>query len=768
MQKNSFRVDPRSFRFGPFVVDGRRRLLWKQGMLVPLTPRAFEILATLIDRRADVVTKDELLERLWPDTAVGENTLTRHISTLRKALEERPDQHQYIVTVPGHGYQFVAEVSESDEHPAEQLPPGEQSAIVDTHYGLPAEGPSLHGTPAVSGTRFATVAIVLSAAIVAVVGLLTLDVRRSRDRGPERVLRQFTYHSGLQREPTWSPDGQWIAYTSDRAGNSDIWVQGLTDPNATQVTTSPAEDSQPDWSPDGNWLVFRSERDHGGLYIVASRGGAERRIAAFGYQPRWSPDGSTILFSSSGHLGGTPRIYTVGIDGDSPQPVRPDLLDRAGPVHVAWKPDSRRISVLQRDPKTRWSFLTASIDGGSPTVSEVSNDVRRRIDEVDLSLERFVWSRSGRYLYFEGRSHRVRNLWRVTVDPATLGWIDGPERLTTGTGDDSDLALSPDGAHVVFSAKLARTRLWSFPFDAATGQLTGSGQAVTSGGTGEQDADAPDDGSKLVYRVNRGGRQELWERSTIDGREHLLISSPGWFRTRPRWSRDGMHVAYARRRANAGDLRTDAVVAVLSAGGGEERVLTRPGNVDLIPTDWSADGRWLLGACRTLPSRPPAVCVMPATMSPDNDARVRVVASDPSKNLFEQRFSPDQRWISFIAVDTKDAAVSTIFVVPAAGGRWTPITEGSWYDDKPHWARDGRTLYFVSNRDGFFNVWGRRIDTATGTAAGDSFRVTSFNSPRETLSEQLSQMQIAVTAHRLFLPLTENSGELWVLENVNR
>src|SRR5262249_12465940 len=144
----------------------------------------------------------------------------------------------------------------------------------------------------------------------------------------------------------------------------------------------------------------------------------------------------------------------------------------------------------------------------------------------------------------------VHNLWRITVDPITLAWTDGPERLTTAAGEDADLALSQNGSQIVFTARVARTRLWSFPFDAANGQLTGTGQPVTSGGAGELDADAPHDGSKLVYRIVRGGRQELWERSISDGREHLLISSPGWFRTRPRWSPDGTRVAYARRRAN--------------------------------------------------------------------------------------------------------------------------------------------------------------------------------------------------------------------------
>ena len=74
----------------------------------------------------------------------------------------------------------------------------------------------------------------------------------------------------------------------------------------------------------------------------------------------------------------------------------------------------------------------------------------------------------------------------------------------------------------------------------------------------------------------------------------------------------------------------------------------------------------------------------------------------------------------------------------------------------------------MSNRDGLFNVWGRRFDGPSGSPGGTPFRVTSFSSPRQTISPQLSRMQIAVTARHLFLPITETSGELWMLEDVDR
>ena len=200
---------------------------------------------------------------MWGDLAVEDATLARHISTVRRALDERPDQHTYIVTVPGRGYEFVAAVTEQAE-------PVVATAPTLTGPAREAAAPRLSAANdpvrADSGSPWFPFALASVLAILVAGGaLVTLELRRAQPRTTQRGLRQFTFHGGLQRQATWSPDGRAVAYTSDAAGSSDIWVQPLTDAAAVRVTSSPAEDSQPNWSPDGQALVFRSERDGGGL-----------------------------------------------------------------------------------------------------------------------------------------------------------------------------------------------------------------------------------------------------------------------------------------------------------------------------------------------------------------------------------------------------------------------------------------------------------------------------------------------------------------------
>lgn len=101
----------RFYAFGSFRLDAVKRRLLRDDHIVPLTPKAFDTLLVLVEHNRVVLEKDELIKLLWPDSFVEENNLTQNISALRKALGERPGEHRYIVTVPGRGYRFIADVS---------------------------------------------------------------------------------------------------------------------------------------------------------------------------------------------------------------------------------------------------------------------------------------------------------------------------------------------------------------------------------------------------------------------------------------------------------------------------------------------------------------------------------------------------------------------------------------------------------------------------------------------------------------------------------
>ncbi|HEX6046476.1 MAG TPA: winged helix-turn-helix domain-containing protein [Pyrinomonadaceae bacterium] len=105
--------DSHSYEFGRFRLKTAERVLLREGEPVPLTPKVFDILITLVENSGQVVAKDDLMKRVWPSTYVEEGNLTQNISLLRKALGESPGGAQFIETVPRRGYRFVAQTSET-------------------------------------------------------------------------------------------------------------------------------------------------------------------------------------------------------------------------------------------------------------------------------------------------------------------------------------------------------------------------------------------------------------------------------------------------------------------------------------------------------------------------------------------------------------------------------------------------------------------------------------------------------------------------------
>ncbi len=164
-----------SYEFGPFRVDPEQRLLLRQGEVVPLTSKVFETLLALIEHRDRVIAKEELMRLVWPDTVVEDNNLTVNISTLRKALGENANERRYIVTVPGKGYRFTAEIREV-------LPVTEQLSATDAPAEASASAPVITSTA--PRQRWAWRTWLNLGLIVALVGALLFYWQTRRKTGP--------------------------------------------------------------------------------------------------------------------------------------------------------------------------------------------------------------------------------------------------------------------------------------------------------------------------------------------------------------------------------------------------------------------------------------------------------------------------------------------------------------------------------------------------------------------------------------------------------
>ena len=127
------------YEFGAFRLDALKRLLLRDGEAVSLKSKDFDLLLTLVERKGEVLTKDDLMKQVWPDNFVEEGNLSVHIFSLRRALGETPEDHRYIVTVPGRGYSFVAAVRE-DPNPAANSPRPRSGDSSTVHQWEPVGG----------------------------------------------------------------------------------------------------------------------------------------------------------------------------------------------------------------------------------------------------------------------------------------------------------------------------------------------------------------------------------------------------------------------------------------------------------------------------------------------------------------------------------------------------------------------------------------------------------------------------------------------------
>ena len=166
--------DNHSYEFGRFRLKVAERVLLREGELVPLTPKVFDILVTLVENGGQVVAKDDLMKRVWPNTFVEEGNLTQNISLLRKALGETPGGVQFIETVPRRGYRFVAETSQTwgDQVQTEPAGNGHKEHSLETSTETPVVSTPNTTSQLARIRRTPVFAVLAGVVVVGIIGLV--------------------------------------------------------------------------------------------------------------------------------------------------------------------------------------------------------------------------------------------------------------------------------------------------------------------------------------------------------------------------------------------------------------------------------------------------------------------------------------------------------------------------------------------------------------------------------------------------------------------
>ncbi len=594
------------YQFGEFRLDADRRLLFRDGTPEPLsvTPKVVETILLFVRHPQELLDKDRLMREIWPGLVVEESSITQIISASRRALGEARGENRYIVTVPGRGYRFAAEVTSRSETE-------------------PAPAPVQVEVP-----RARRLSLPIALAALAVVAIAAAAVYLLSSLGPQPspnpldavTVTRFTDLEGDELDPAISADGKLIAFLSDRDGVYDVWVGSIAGGDFINLTKGRFARMHMDqlhtvgFSPDGTLVWFRAfERSEAGqdvpnIWLVPVTGGAPRRFLDNTTHLAWSPDGKQLVYQE--YTPGDP-LFVAAADGTGAHRVFVDEPGRHCHM-VAWSPDGRYIYFVKGPHPTRemdvwrvpaqggeaqrlthhnarvgyptplddrtllYTATTANSTTASLYVMDLATLTTRRIN---VGVEEYPTVSSG-----AGAS---RNRLVATVSNPKSGLFTVPIAdavMTEPATQRLDLpvahAVSPrfgPGFVLYLSSRHGAHGLWKL----ASGTVTELWRGDEGGVIGPPSV--TNDGSRIVFPVHKQGRQLLYSVRS-DGSELRPLASAVDVLDAGSWSADGRSLAISGR-----DQAGSRVFKITE--GGEPLALTEP--VSLLPL-WSPDGTFLI------------------------------------------------------------------------------------------------------------------------------------------------------------------------------
>lgn len=513
------------YEFGPFRVDPEKEILLRAGEPIPLQPKTFQILLVLLRHNQEVVTKDDLIKAVWPDTFVEEANLSRNIFMLRKALGESPHDHQYIVTAPGRGYRFAQRVR--------LVPEEELSIVAARHSKLRVQ------VTETRPWRWILVAAVLLLAVTAGIW----DKLRLRPASREIRVQQVTTNSA--ENPVWhaviSPDGKYLAY-GDLAGIQVRLIATGESHLLPRVLSAVGAWFPSAWFPDGTRILATSITPAAAtVWTVSVIGGKATALRDNAFVQSVSPDGSLIAFITSSHVNTAENainrrliwnseIWTMGPDGENARRVVPgDNTTYYGSVR--WSPDGERIAYQRfraNGPSVDYTIETCDRNGGTPSVI-LSQRHYRGVSLDHIFPEDFEWLSDGRVVYAVREvlpNSRDSNLWQVAVDARSGKPRSQPRKITNLAGFHMEgLSATADGKRLLFESSTDQSYV-------DVGRLEVDGRLGNPWRlTPDERYNSPfgwtPDSKAVIFRSDRTGAFSFYKQALDQDMPELIPTGPG-------------------------------------------------------------------------------------------------------------------------------------------------------------------------------------------------------------------------------------------------
>lgn len=556
-------VDSRTIRFGPFEADLDTAELRNEGAKLALQVQPFQVLAILLQRPGELVTREQLRSQVWPDDTFVDfdHGLNTAIAKIRLALGDHAEHPTFIETLPRRGYRFIGPV---------------QKRATNTLSAVTAK-PSWKRAPWIGTISLGAAVVLLSA-----IAVWRISQKPEQPSLPSLELVPLVALQSAQASPAFSPDGNQVAFGGYERrydledGAIYTAVVGADKPLRLTVKSGVC---CPTWSPDGRQIAFMRFLKQGiSINVVSALGGAEKNVytgesAEFrgmcGHLD-WSPDGKTLAFEESKDNGFHSRIVLLSLDDLTIRPLT-SPIEQEYDCEPAFSPDGSRVA-----------FERGSVGGFGKDlfVTPVTGGDPHRLTFDNAWSGAPVWTQDGSNIIFSSKRGGLLNLWRISA-------TGGRPRPVSGV---SALAYHPTIPHkgnlLAYEHATINSSIWHMGLkDKAQPQGSPSRVIAARGMINWRPSFSPD-GKEVVFESDRLGYSDIWY-CDRDGSNCTQLTSLHGTAGTARWSPDGHHIVFEFQSRHYYDIY------VVDMPGGRLRLLPTFSECDNGAPNWSRDGKWI-------------------------------------------------------------------------------------------------------------------------------------------------------------------------------
>jgi Tol biopolymer transport system component/DNA-binding winged helix-turn-helix (wHTH) protein len=635
-------------RFGIFELDFSAVELCKQGRPIRLQEQPFRVLALLLQRPGEVVTREEVRKALWSaDTFVEfDQSLNTAIKKIRQALDDSAESPRFVETIPRKGYRFIAPVSG-----LEIAAPGAAGQVRRPHLlWLPAG--------------------IFLLLIAGLAGWLLNTRPRTGDAPLDPV--PLTSYRGAEWHPSFSPDGNEVAFQWRRPGqdHADIYVKLVGAGEPLRLTNGPADSSSPAWSPDGRSIAFLRTLPNAksGVFLISPLGGSERKLSEVDSGPlgscvAWHPSGKWLVVSDRADTKGPRGLFSLSPDNaekrrlTSPPPKQADMDE-----DPAVSPGGEALVFARRSVDMNWDLYLVPLSDTFTAKGEA-----RRITFDSTFSYGPAWMPDGRAIVYSSGSPHSPALYKMTFSQP--GWHPGkPQRLAFATAGARDPTVSKQG-RLAYGIATIDANIWQLGLNNA-GQIVNAPTRLIASTHLDHTPQYSPDGRRIAFASNRSGSHQIWvSRSDGSGTVQLTFFRGAGYTAGPHWSPDGRQIYFG----STADGNYGAYV--VSAEGGQPKRLGSE-----TPQSWSRDGKWVyFHKGNEVWKRPVA-----------GGTGIQITRSGGAQALE----SPDGRLLYYLK---EDEEFTSLWKVPVEGGQETQVLESVCCQN---FAVVDRGIYFVPGWNG--------------------------------------------------------------------